>query len=35
LDAVNRTLTEEEASVISDKIVKYIEDAGGELRRKK
>jgi phenylalanyl-tRNA synthetase beta chain len=35
LDAVDRTLTEEEASVISDKIVKYIEDAGGELRRKK
>ncbi|GHT90747.1 phenylalanine--tRNA ligase beta subunit [Alphaproteobacteria bacterium] len=34
LDAVDRTLTENEAQVISDKIIKLMEEAGGELRKK-
>jgi phenylalanyl-tRNA synthetase beta chain len=34
LEAVDRTLTESEAQVISDKIVKYVESVGGELRKK-
>ncbi|MDR3179576.1 MAG: phenylalanine--tRNA ligase subunit beta [Holosporaceae bacterium] len=34
LDAVDRTLTEEEALLVSEKIVKLVEDAGGELRKK-
>jgi phenylalanyl-tRNA synthetase beta chain len=35
LEAVDRTLTEEEAQVISDKIVAHIENFGGDLRKKK
>jgi phenylalanyl-tRNA synthetase beta chain len=35
LDAVDRTLTENEAQVISDKVVAHVENAGGELRKKK
>jgi phenylalanyl-tRNA synthetase beta chain len=34
LEAADRTLTEGEAQIISDKIVKYVEDLGGELRKK-
>ena len=32
LDAVNRTLTEDEANEVSDKIVSYVEKLGGKLR---
>jgi phenylalanyl-tRNA synthetase beta chain len=35
LDAVNRTLTEDEAQAVSAKIIAHIENAGGELRGKK
>ncbi|MDR0677139.1 MAG: phenylalanine--tRNA ligase subunit beta [Holosporaceae bacterium] len=34
LDAVDRTLTEKEAQDVSDKIIKYVESVGGELRKK-
>ncbi|MDR2681832.1 MAG: phenylalanine--tRNA ligase subunit beta [Holosporaceae bacterium] len=34
LDAVDRTLTEDEAQVISERIIKFVEEAGGELRKK-
>ncbi|MDR0631981.1 MAG: phenylalanine--tRNA ligase subunit beta [Holosporaceae bacterium] len=34
LDAITRTLVEEEAQAISEKIVKCVESAGGELRKK-
>ncbi|MDR2107620.1 MAG: phenylalanine--tRNA ligase subunit beta [Holosporaceae bacterium] len=34
MDAVNRTLTEEEAQVVSDKVIRYVESVGGELRKK-
>ncbi|MDR2794848.1 MAG: phenylalanine--tRNA ligase subunit beta [Holosporaceae bacterium] len=34
LDAIDRTLTEEEAQIISGKIIKFVEEAGGELRKK-
>lgn len=32
IDAVNRTLTEDEAEEISDKVIKYVGEFGGELR---
>lgn len=32
LDAVNRTLTENEANEVSDKVVSYVEKLGGRLR---
>ncbi|MDR1333764.1 MAG: hypothetical protein LBJ71_00935, partial [Holosporaceae bacterium] len=35
LDAVDRTLTEAEAQVITDKVVAYVENVGGELRKRK
>ncbi|MDR2780874.1 MAG: phenylalanine--tRNA ligase subunit beta [Holosporaceae bacterium] len=35
LDAINKTLTEDEAQVISDKVVTYVEGIGGKLRGKK
>ncbi|MDR2724028.1 MAG: phenylalanine--tRNA ligase subunit beta [Holosporaceae bacterium] len=34
LEAFDRTLTEDEAQVVSNKIIKYMESLGGELRRK-
>ncbi|MDR0678595.1 MAG: phenylalanine--tRNA ligase subunit beta [Holosporaceae bacterium] len=34
LEATDRTLTESEAQIISDKIIKYVENLGGELRKK-
>ena len=34
LSAPDRTLTEEEATEVSDKVMKYIKNAGGELRKK-
>ena len=32
LDAVSRTLTENEANEVSDKVVSYVENLGGKLR---
>ena len=32
LDAINRTMTEDEANEVSHKIIKYIERLGGKLR---
>ncbi|MDR2646256.1 MAG: phenylalanine--tRNA ligase subunit beta [Holosporaceae bacterium] len=34
LEAVDRTLTEDEAQVVSKKVIKYMESIGGELRKK-
>jgi phenylalanyl-tRNA synthetase beta chain len=34
LDAVDRTLTEDEAQAVSDKIIEYVKNKGGELRGK-
>jgi phenylalanyl-tRNA synthetase beta chain len=34
LDAIDKTLTEEEAQAVSDKIIKHVENAGGKLRDK-
>jgi phenylalanyl-tRNA synthetase beta chain len=34
LDAVDRTLTEDEAQAVSNKIIKRVESVGGELRKK-
>ena len=34
LDAKDRTLTEDEAQQLSDKIIKFVESKGGELRSK-